>query len=158
MRFRPIFTSVLVPALAASAFLTFILAAPTPASAQTTYGVRVGASADPDQFVFGGHVETPALVDRLHFRPNVGIGVGDDVTLVALNFEFAYKFPSRADWHVYAGGGPALNIYSGDRHDDAAGGFNLLVGVEHRKGLFGEVKLGTIDSPDFTIAVGYVFH
>ena len=102
-------------------------------------------------------METPPLIDRLHFRPNVGIGVGDDTTLVALNFEFAYKFASRAPWHVYAGGGPALNIYNSDRHDDAGGGFNLLLGVEHREGLFGEVKVGTIDSPDFTIAVGYVF-
>jgi hypothetical protein len=157
MRFRPGFRFVTAPALAAAAFL-MILAAPTRASAQTTYGVRVGASANPDQFVFGGHVETPPLVDRLHFRPNVGIGVGDDTTLVALNFEFAYKFASRTPWHVYAGGGPALNIYSGDRRDDAEGGFNLLLGVEHQKGLFAEVKVGTIDSPDFTIAVGYVFH
>jgi hypothetical protein len=134
-----------------------IVGAVSPASAQTTYGVRVGASVDPDQFVVGAHLETPPLVDRLHFRPNVGIGIGDDTTLVALNFELAYKFASRTSWHVYAGGGPALNIYSSDRHDDAAGGFNLLLGVEHRKGLFGEVKVGTIDSPDFTVAVGYTF-
>ena len=30
-------------------------------------GIRGGVSVDPDQFYFGGHYETGALVDRLHF-------------------------------------------------------------------------------------------
>ena len=33
----------------------------TPANAQT-FGVRAGASADPDQFFFGGHYETKPLM------------------------------------------------------------------------------------------------
>lgn len=130
---------------------------PSAASAQT-FGVRIGASADPDQFFFGGHAEWPPLVDRVYFRPNVEIGIGDDVTLAALNFEFVYKFENgRKPWNVYAGGGPALNLYFSDPHDHAEGGFNLLLGIEHRRGLFGEVKVGTIESPDFKITVGYVF-
>ena len=69
-------------------------------------------SVDPDQFYFGGHVETSALVDRLHFRPNVEVGFGDDLTLITANMDFVYKFPtSRNGWGLYAGGGPALNIY-----------------------------------------------
>jgi hypothetical protein len=120
-------------------------------------GIRAGASVDPDQFYFGGHVETRPLVERLHFRPNVEIGVGDDVTLVALNFELVYKFTGRREWTPYVLGGPALNIVSRDDNTDAAGGFNFGLGIEHRQGLFGEIKVGAIDSPDFKIGIGYRF-
>jgi hypothetical protein len=37
------------------------------------------------------------------------------------------------------------------------GGFNILVGLEHKKGLFTEFKVGFADSPDIKFAVGYVF-
>src|SRR5262245_48972653 len=87
-----------------------IVCAASPASAQT-FGIRAGVSADPDQFYFGGHLETRPLVDRLHFRPNVEVGVGNDVTLVAVNFELAYKFRAQRAWTPYAGAGPALNLY-----------------------------------------------
>ena len=127
----------------------------TPASAQAA-GVRVGASADPDQFFFGGHLETGPLADRLHFRPNAEVGVGNNVTLVALNFEFAYKFATSRPWGIYAGGGPALNVISTARDDHAEGGFNIMIGAEHRQGLFGELKIGALDSPDLKLCVGYV--
>ena len=127
-----------------------------PASAQNL-GVRVGASADPDQFYFGGHFETAPLLERLRFRPNAEIGLGDDQTLVAFNFEFAYAFRSSRPWNLYVGAGPALNIVDSDQDTDAAGGFNILFGVEHRGGLFVEFKVGTIDSPDLKVGIGYTF-
>jgi hypothetical protein len=55
-----------------------LLAVAAPAAAQWEPGVRAGVSADPDQFYFGGHVETRPLIDRLSFRPNVEVGFGDD--------------------------------------------------------------------------------
>jgi hypothetical protein len=143
-----------VPALVVSALMLFVHAAP--ASAQSA-GVRVGASVDPDQFYFGGHVETPPLADRIHFRPNVEIGVGNDVTLTAFNFDFVYKFPEKNDWQFYAGGGPALNLMNVEGDTNAESGFNITLGVEHRQGLFFEIKAGMADSPDFKIGVGYVF-
>src|SRR5262245_57078469 len=106
-----------------------------PAIAQPlTFGVRAGASVDPDQFYFGGDVETRAIVDRIHFRPNVEIGVGNHATVIAFNFELAYHFPSSRPWHVYALGGPALNIVDVNDDTGAHGGFNLGIGVEHRQG------------------------
>src|SRR4026209_2717405 len=80
-----------------------------PARAQGA-GVRVGASADPNQFYFGGHLETGELAENLRFRPNIEVGVGDNLTLVALNFEFTYRLPpaslpsSFSNWHLYVGG------------------------------------------------------
>jgi hypothetical protein len=129
----------------------------TPAFAQS-FGVRAGASADPDQFFFGGHYETRPIVKNLTFRPNVEIGVGDDVTLVAFNIEFAYWIDlDNKPWKVYVGGGPAANLYDADDETDLQGGFNLMVGAQHRGGLFGEFKVGLIDSPDVKFTVGWVF-
>jgi hypothetical protein len=122
-------------------------------------GVRGGVSIDPDQGYFGVHYETGALVDRLHFRPNVEAGLGDDLTTIALNFEFAYKFPTRSRWQLYAGGGPAINFYDreGDDNSSTDAGFNFLFGVENRSGLFFEFKVGVVDSPEVKFGVGYTF-
>ncbi len=126
-------------------------------------GVRGGVAIDPDQFYFGGHYETDALVDRVHFRPNIEAGLGDDLTLVALNFEFAYKFPRRNGWQLYAGGGPSVNFYSFDRGKDndretnSEAGLNFLIGVEQSEGLFFEFKIGALDSPELKFGVGWTF-
>jgi hypothetical protein len=134
--------------------MTLGLAAPVAAQ---DFGARAGVSIDPDQFYFGGHVQTAPLVDRLHFRPNVEIGLGDDRTVIAFNFEFAYFFPTSHPWQLYAGAGPALNIIDREDDTDPEGGFNILLGVEHRRGLFFEFKVGAIDSPDVKFGVGYTW-
>jgi hypothetical protein len=136
--------------------LFFVLLA-VPASAQVSGGVRVGASLDPDQFYFGGHIETPPLADHVHFRPNVEVGVGNNATVVAINFELAYKFPAQQAWHLYAVAGPALNIINTNHDTSAQGGITIGVGAEHSDGLFVEVKAGAINSPSFKIGIGYRF-
>lgn len=143
-----------------SFFLGVVIFSSTPALAQDG-GIRGGISVDPDQFYFGGHLETSPLIDHLHFRPNVEIGIGDDLTLIGANMEFVYKFTTRRPWNLYAGGGPTLNIYmfDGDGDDDSEteAGLNILVGVEQRNGLFFEFKIGAVDSPDFKFGVGYTW-
>jgi hypothetical protein len=143
--------------------LTGAMAA-TPASAQQiAAGVQAGVSLDPDQVYFGGHVETSPLVERLRFRPNVEIGIGDDVTLIGINFEFTYSFTANRPWNVYVGAGPAINVYDFDDEANLDGGseteagFNFLVGARHRNGLFFEMKVGAMDSPDLKFGVGYTF-
>ena len=133
-----------------------LAAAPVTAQAQAV-GARAGVSVDPDQFYFGGHFESAPLIDRLRFRPNVEIGVGDDTTLVGFNVEFAYFFPTRSPWQLYAGGGPALNVIDVHDETDAEPGLNVLVGVQHSKGLFFEFKVGAFDSPEFKFGVGYTW-
>ena len=148
----------LATALPAVFTLFAMLSWATPASAQAP-GVRGGVSVDPDQFYLGGHYETGPLVDRLHFKPNIEAGFGDDLTLIAINFEFVYKFPSKGPWNLYAGGGPAINFFSFDDvdHSESEPGFNILVGAESRRGLFFEMKIGAIDSPDLKFGVGWSF-
>lgn len=141
---------------------TALLGAPGWAAAQGP-GVRGGVSIDPDQFYVGAHYETDALADRVHFRPNVEAGFGNDLTLIGVNFEFAYKFPRRNGWQIYAGGGPAVNFYSFDRgpnadnDTEAEAGLNVLLGLEHSEGLFFEFKIGALDSPEIKFAVGWTF-
>jgi hypothetical protein len=126
------------------------------ASAQV--GVRGGISIDPDQGYFGGHYETPPLIDHLYFRPNAEIGLGDDLTHVGLNMEFVYKFPRRRqNWNLYAGGGPAINFYNFDNDTNTEGGLNLIIGAEQSRGLMFEAKFGVFDSPDFKFGVGWTF-
>lgn len=132
------------------------------AAAQGAPGVRAGVSGDPDQFYVGAHFETGPLVDRLRFRPNVEAGFGDDLTLIAFNFEFTYGIPIKGEpWGLYVGGGPAINLYSFDRGGDddteTEPGVNFLFGVGHRNGFFAEFKVGAIDSPDFKFGIGYTF-
>jgi hypothetical protein len=133
------------------------------ASAAAQAGVRGGVSIDPDQVYFGAHYETDPLIDRLYFRPNVEVGLGDDLTLVGLNLEFVYKFPRRRQgWLLYVGGGPAVNFFSfdtpsGNDHTETEGGLNLMIGVEHSRGLMFEVKIGAFDSPDVKFGVGWTF-
>ena len=156
MNTRPIVTTVIL-------ILIFL---PWSVAAQQSVGVRAGVSADPDQFLFGGHLETGPLLERLVFRPNAEIGVGDDLIVIGLNFEFAFKIAlDDQAWTPYLGAGPAVNIIDrsdsgrGRGNDDTSveGGFNILIGAEHDGGLFTELKVGALDSPDLKLIVGYAF-
>ena len=76
--------------------------------------------------------------------------------------EFVYKFTSNRSLNLYAGAGPALNIFmfddsAGDNDADTEAGFNLLVGAETPKGLFFEFKIGAMDSPELKFGVGYTW-
>ena len=103
-------------------------------SAQIAPGVQAGVSLDPDQFYFGGHIETSPLVDRLRFRPSVDIGIGDVTTLVAGNFEFTYTFPAERPWNLYVGGGPADQLVQLRRGgSDTEAGFNFSCGAKNRE-------------------------
>jgi len=137
-------------------FLLGVVLFSTPAAAQDA-GIRGGISVDPDQFYVGGHLETPPLVDRLYFRPNLEVGFGDDLTLIGANMEFVYKFSTRKPMNLYAGAGPALNIFMANDDSDTEAGFNFLVGAEAAKGLFFEFKIGVMDSPELKFGVGYTW-
>jgi len=138
-----------------------LMAAPRASSAQAV-GLRAGVSADPDQFFVGLHVQTAPLFSQVRFRPNVEVGFGDDVVLFALNFDLVWRAPiGRHPWSILLGGGPAANIYRHDwpdgSHSDVGGGLNILLGVEHRRGFFSELKVGFIDSPSIKFGIGFTF-
>jgi hypothetical protein len=143
------------------------------------WGPRVGVTIDPDQIHFGAHVDFGNFAEHIRFQPNLEVGIGDDLTIFAINLEAAYRFQSRWDvWTPYLGGGLGVNFMNFDAHDHLGGntmagvashaddsdtelGVNLLGGIE--KGLrnghrfFLEAKLGLADSPDFKMTAGWTF-
>ena len=143
---------------------TFVLATAliitTAASAAAqSAGVRTGVSGSPDQFYFGLHFETEPLIEQVRFKPNFEVGLGSGQTVAAINLEFVGKVPIKSEpWAFYLGAGPALVIDKVNNvGTSTGGGFNILLGLEHRQGLFTELKVGFADSPSVKFGVGYVF-
>jgi hypothetical protein len=61
-----------------------------PAAPAVGWGPRGGMTMDPDQAHFGMHVDAGEIVPRLRFQPNLEMGFGDDLFLVAFNAEAIY--------------------------------------------------------------------
>jgi hypothetical protein len=136
-------------------------------------GVRAASALDPELFMFGAHTQLgPFFNENVWARPNLEIGFGELTTLLAFNFEGMYRLPvtSRASrWGMYAGGGPALNwshrnlveetdrgkIDFGDMDLDV--GFNFLLGIQAREGLFLELKSSAYSIPTIRFEIGYNF-
>jgi hypothetical protein len=148
------------------AFLIILVCGAASSARAQEVGVRAGVSGSPGQFYAGLHYQSEPFAEQLRFRPNIEIGVGDNQTVVALNFEFAYYVPLetsrgrrnvRSPWSLYIGAGPALVIDRFTNNTNTGGGFNILIGAQHIHGFFSELKVGMIDSPSVKFGVGYTF-
>lgn len=135
-------------------------------------GVRAGAAFNPELFLFGVQSQMgPIFHPRVVFRPNAEFAFGEVTDLIALNLEAAYRFPAsfqRKNWTPYLGAGPALifihqNYQQGRQIDfgnfDYETGFNVLVGVQSRRGTFIELKTSLYSgpAPRLRLIVGYNF-
>jgi hypothetical protein len=139
-------------------------------------GVRAGAGLDPELILFGVHSQLGPIFHRdVFFRPNAEFAFGEVTDLIALNLEAIYRLPvssRRGNWSAYLGAGPALtflhqsfqsqagqgrNIEFGNFDFDA--GFNILTGVQFRRGTFFEVKtsLYSRPAPTLRLILGYNF-
>jgi len=137
--------------------LTAMLIAGTAQAAQ--YGMRAGMSLSPDQFVVGGQADLGTGIGATRLVPNVELGFGNDLTMVALNGDLIYDFAETA-WSL--GGELGLNIA-----DHSNGGSstdlglsvlgNYRLGLASGKTLVLEAKLGLVDSADFKFTVGWNF-
>jgi hypothetical protein len=107
-------------ALAAALLLA---ACALPAAAQdigfNTWGVRAGASDDPDQIVVGVQADFGEFIPNLRFQPNVELGLGDDTTILSLTAPVHYRFPIEGSLILYGGGGVTLGFI--DRDEPRAG-------------------------------------
>jgi len=135
-------------------------------------GVRAGTAFDPELFMFGLQSQMgPILHPRVAFRPNAEFAFGEVTDLIAINLEAVYRFAPkerRGNWTPYVGAGPALifihQSYQQGRdinfgNFDYETGFNVLVGMQHRRGTFFEVKtsLWSGPAPKLRLILGYNF-
>jgi hypothetical protein len=135
-------------------------------------GVRAGTAFDPELFMFGLQSQMgPIFHPRVLFRPNAEFDFGEVTDMIALNLEAIYRFPAserRGNWTPYIGAGPALifihqSFQSGRDIDfgnfDYETGFNILAGIQSRRGLFGEMRtsLWSGPAPKLHLIVGYNF-
>jgi hypothetical protein len=135
-------------------------------------GVRAGAALDPELILFGVHSQLGPIFHRdVFFRPNAEFAFGEVTDLIALNLEAIYRLPvvsSRAAWSPYVGAGPGFtflhqNFQQGRNIDfgnfDFETGFNILTGVQFRRGTFFEIKSSLYSRPAPTVRLifGYNF-
>jgi opacity protein-like surface antigen len=131
------------------------------------WGPRVGFSLDPDQVLFGAHLDFGNFSRHVRFQPNLEMGFGENARLITVNADAAYRFSSQWDvWTPYLGGGLGANNVSVDtgfgRVSDTDLGVKLLGGIE--KGLsngdrfFIETGLSLNDVPDAKFVVGWTFY
>lgn len=129
-------------------------------------GVRAGLTMEPDQFHVGGHYNMDLVNSPLRFVPNVEVGFGDDLTLVALNGDLLYDFAD-TPWSVGGELGflianydlpveiPGFDDSQTDIGLSAVG--NYMLTLNSGKPLLLEVKLGISDAPDWKFTVGWGF-
>jgi hypothetical protein len=145
-------------------------AAAGPAAAQDIafngWGVRAGASDDPDQLVVGVQADLGTFVPNLRFQPHADLGLGDDTTILSLTAPAHYLFPMEGGFTLYAGGGLTLAWIDSDlpqdREDDAeleitpmvAGGAEWPVGPGE---LSLELNLSGGDLPGVKLLAGWMF-
>jgi len=128
------------------------------AVAQTQVGFRAGVSGDPSQAFVGGHIDLKEVRKNIWFRPSAELGIGDTRALVALDGDFVYfRNGKLRDWNPYVGGGPAAIVQAGRGKPEFGPGFDFIVGIQERKGLLIEVKIGAMDSPRFRAGIGWTW-
>jgi hypothetical protein len=138
-------------------------------------GVQAGAALDPELFLFGVHSQMgPIFSRRVLFRPNAEFAFGELTDLIALNLETVYRLPvtlRRSTWSPYVGAGPALTFIHQNLERQVGGrdidfgnfdfdaGFNILTGIQSRRGTFFEIKtsLWARPAPTLRLVVGYTF-
>ncbi len=135
-------------------------------------GVRAGAAFNPELFTFGVQSQIgPIFHPRVVFRPNAEFAFGEVTDLIAINLEATYRFSNterRGNWTPYVGAGPALifihqNFEQGRNIDfgnfDYETGFNILAGMQSRRGMFVELKTSLYSgpAPKLRMIFGYNF-
>jgi len=154
--------------LVVGALVLLPLAAQAASPTVTAFGPRVGASIDPDQLVVGGQLSLQEFAPGWSFDPNLELGFGDNLTVIALNLDAYYHLRlSGSDWRPYVGGGLGVNFMSWDApfglrdQSDTEIGLNAVAGFAIPAGSgdhwFTELRLGVGDIPTLKIMGGFNF-
>ena len=151
-----------------SGALVLLPVAAQAATAVTSAGPRFGVSISPDQFVFGGQLAIQEFAPNWSFHPSFELGVGDDQTVIAPNFDVYYRLHlAGSEWQPYVGGGIGLAFVSEDRpfpyrdRNETGVGLNAVFGfnIPTNSGnqWFTELRLGIGDIPSLKVMGGFNF-
>ena len=137
-------------------------------------GLDGGVGLDPEVILVGINARLgPIFSKDVTFRPSADFGFGEVTKMFQINLDVAYRLPITArnsPWTAYAGAGPNFSFVSqnftaaeeGDQSVDFSdlnfkAGLNVNVGMEHRDGLYFEMKAGVWTIPTLRLMVGYHF-
>jgi hypothetical protein len=128
------------------------------------WGPRLGMTLEPDQIHFGFHLDYGRPWNHLRFQPNAELGMGDGMTLFALNADAAYRLGTQwGRWNPYVGGGVGFHVRGANGLSDGDNGVGLsaLAGLEKPMDsggrLFFETKAGFAEAPDWKFTAGWTF-
>jgi hypothetical protein len=133
-------------------------------STRSQIGFTGGASIDPEQGFVGVFWRSPEIGGRLHLRPGIEGGFGNDLRLATINVDFVARFPlGNSGWDFIQGGGPTIVIARFEAFDDqddtelSAGG-SYIIGFGHDSGFLGEFRIGGGGNvPSLKITAGFAF-
>jgi hypothetical protein len=148
-------------------FLTLALAAaallPTPARADTQFGIRGGFYVDAGDPFLGVELLTRLDHTRWMFNPNLEYVFSEDAHLWTINGDFHYDFHQRRGHYLWAGAGLAV-VTTSPKHSDGDSntdlGLNLIAGAGFRSGgvtPYAQVKAIVKDGSELVLAVGLRF-
>lgn len=127
------------------------------------WGLRGGATIEPDQIHGGIHIDAGRFAPRVRFQPSFEVGFGNDLIVGAVHLDAFYTF-SEESWNPYLGGGLGVALIDVDRDrrgDDfqVEAGLNLVAGFLWGAGdrYLLEVRAGVGDIPDFKVTAGIGF-
>jgi hypothetical protein len=127
-------------------------------------GVRAGYTSweNVGQMHFGAQVQMGEIMENLSFTPNLEIGLGDNLTVAALNGDVTWSFSDMvsAPWGLYGGGSLGLIWVDADNASANSDlGLSALGGLTRRfdngHDGFLELRVGLLDSPGLKVTLGY---
>jgi hypothetical protein len=150
---RGVFTLITIAALSTAASAQISIQQP-----QSQVGFQGGASIDPEQAFVGVFWRSPAIGNRLHFRPGIDGGFGNDLRVATINLDFIARFSLGASgWDLIQGGGPVIAItkIDGFEGSDTSAGGSYVIGFAHDSGFFGEFRIGGGNTPTLKMGAGF---
>ena len=150
---RSVLTLIGVVALSTAAHAQIAIQQP-----QSQVGFQGGVSIDPEQAFVGVYWQSPAFGGRLHLRPGIDGGFGNDLRVATINIDFIARFSLGASgWDLIQGGGPviAMTKVDGFEGTDTTAGGSYLIGFGHDSGFFGEFRIGGGNTPALKMGAGW---
>ena len=150
---RALFAGLIVVGLSTNAAAQISIQQP-----KSLVGFQGGVSIDPEQGFVGVFWQTPALGNRLHLRPGIDGGFGNDLRVATINIDLIVRFSLGASgWDLIQGGGPviAFTRVNGFEGTETSAGGSYVIGFAHDSGFFGEFRIGGGNTPSLKMGAGY---